>query len=92
MDNAEASAMARKVASQLRADPRSIDAIVVPPGTPDGYRMPQPSAPLTVTEDSIMGPDFGEECRKLALRLKPNEVGVVGDLLWDYHIIVRLSP
>ena len=82
--NADAAKIASDVFAQLKAKPDAIDALVKQysedPGSLRG-------TPYTVTSDSPMVPEF----KKLALRLKVGEVGVV-KTQFGYHVMERVAP
>ncbi|HPH67233.1 MAG TPA: peptidylprolyl isomerase [Kofleriaceae bacterium] len=83
-DNAAAAALAKELADKLRAAPDQIDALVKEhsedPGSKGGD-------PYEVKEATQFVPEF----KKLALRLKENEVGIV-KTQFGYHVIERVAP
>lgn len=82
--NAETAAIATDVAGKLRAAPDQIDALVKQysedPGSLGGE-------PYTIDKDTQFVPEF----KKLALRLKENEVGIV-KTEFGYHVMIRVPP
>ena len=82
--NAEAAELAQGYLEQLRADPSKIDALVKEhsedPGAASGE-------PYEVKADTSFVPEF----KKLALRLKEKEVGIV-KTTFGYHVIERVPP
>ncbi|MGE0547187.1 MAG: peptidylprolyl isomerase [Kofleriaceae bacterium] len=82
--NDEAAKLAQEVASQLRARPDMIDALVKKHGEDPGM---QSGNPYAVTATSGFVPAF----KNLALRLKVNEVGIV-KTEFGYHVMLRVPP
>ncbi|MGE0871451.1 MAG: peptidylprolyl isomerase [Kofleriaceae bacterium] len=82
--NEEAAKLAQEVASQLRARPDMIDALVKQHGEDPGM---QKGDPYVVTASTGFVPPF----KNLALRLKVNEAGIV-KTDYGYHVILRLPP
>jgi parvulin-like peptidyl-prolyl isomerase len=82
--NAEAAQLAQDYAAQLRADPSKIDALVKQFSEDPGA---QSGDPYTVKTDTAFVPEF----KKLALRLKEKEVGIV-KTSFGYHVIERVAP
>ncbi len=82
--NEEAAKLAQDIAAKLKADPSTIDAQVKAssedPGSLSGD-------PYPVEKDSPFVPEF----KALALRLKPNEVGIV-KTAFGYHVMMRVPP
>ena len=82
--NAEAAKLALGFADQLRADPSKIDELVKANSEDPGA---QGGDAYDVKADTAFVPEF----KKLALRLKPNEVGIV-KTAFGYHVIMRVPP
>ncbi len=82
--NAEAAALAQDFASKLRANPDQIDALVKANSEDPGS---QGGEPYTITKDTPFVPEF----KKLAMRLKEKEVGIV-KTQFGYHVIERVLP
>ncbi len=82
--NAEAAKLALEIADKLRAAPDQIDALVKEDGEDPGAMA---GDPYTVTATSQFVPEF----RKLALRLKLNEVGII-KTTFGYHVMERVPP
>ena len=82
--NAEAAALAQDIAAKLRANPDAIDALVKEHSEDPGS---QGGEPYTITKDTPFVPEF----KKLAMRLKEKEVGVV-KTQFGYHVIERVAP
>ncbi|MGE5181880.1 MAG: peptidylprolyl isomerase [Acidobacteriota bacterium] len=82
--NAEAAALAKEIYGKLKANPDQIDELVKQysedPGSLKGD-------PYTVKADTPFVPEF----KKLALRLKEKEVGIV-KTQFGYHVIERVLP
>ena len=82
--NEEAAKLAKDYLAQLTADPTKIDALVKEhsedPGSASGD-------PYTVKAETAFVPEF----KKLALRLKMNEAGIV-KTSFGYHVIQRIAP
>jgi len=82
--NAQAAALAKDVADQLRKDPKAIDALIQKysedPGSLGGE-------PYTITAAARFVPEF----KKLGLRLKEGEVGIVRTS-FGYHVMERVAP
>ncbi len=83
-DNAAAAALAQELATKLRAAPDSIDALVKEHSEDPGAKSGEP---YEVKESTEFVPEF----KKLALRLKEKEVGVV-KTQFGYHVIERVAP
>jgi parvulin-like peptidyl-prolyl isomerase len=83
--NAEAAALAQQIADKLRANPASIDALAKEQSEDPGSA--QSGDPYEVKDDSPFVPEF----KNLALRLKPNEVGIV-HTQFGYHVMIRVTP
>ena len=83
-DNAAAAALAQKLAAALRAAPDSIDALVKEHSEDPGAKTGEP---YEVNEATKFVPEF----KKLALRLKEKEVGLV-KTQFGYHVIERVAP
>jgi parvulin-like peptidyl-prolyl isomerase len=82
--NEEAARMALAIADELRADPSRIDELVKASSEDPGS---QSGEPYTVKTDTSFVPEF----KKLALRLKEKEVGIV-KTSFGYHVIERVAP
>ena len=82
--NAEAATLALQYAEQLRADPSKIDDLVKAHSEDPGS---QSGEPYEVKTDTSFVPEF----KKLALRLKEKEVGIV-KTTFGYHVIERVAP
>jgi parvulin-like peptidyl-prolyl isomerase len=82
--NAEAAQLAQDTAAKLKAAPDQIDALVKELGEDPGSLS---GDPYTVNAESQFVPDF----KKLALRLKLNEVGIV-KTSYGYHVMERITP
>jgi parvulin-like peptidyl-prolyl isomerase len=82
--NAEAAKLAQDVAAKLRANPGSLDAVIKElsedPGSLTGD-------PYTINKTT----QFVEEFKNLALRLHPNEVGIVKSV-FGYHVMMLAAP
>lgn len=83
-DNAAAAALAQELAVKLRAAPDSIDALVKEHSEDPGAKTGEP---YEVREATKFVPEF----KKLALRLKEKEVGLV-KTQFGYHVIERVAP
>ena len=83
-DNAAAAALAQELAAKLRAAPDSIDALVKENSEDPGSKSGEP---YEVKETTQFVPEF----KKLALRLKEKEVGLV-KTQFGYHVIERVTP
>jgi len=81
--NAEAAKLAQDIAQKLRDHPDQIDAVVKETSEDPGSLTGEP---YTVDKDTPFVPEF----KNLALRLKPNEVGVVKSA-YGIHIIKRVQ-
>jgi parvulin-like peptidyl-prolyl isomerase len=82
--NAEAAQLATDIAQKLREHPDQIDAIVKATSEDPGSLTGEP---YTVDKDTPFVPEF----KNLALRLKPNEVGIV-KTAFGYHVMMRVPP
>jgi parvulin-like peptidyl-prolyl isomerase len=82
--NDEAAALAQDVATKLRANPDSIDALIKEHSEDPGSLTGEP---YTVTADAGFVPEF----KNLALRLKEKEVGIV-KTTYGYHVMERVPP
>jgi len=82
--NAEAATLALQYAEQLKADPAKIDELVKAHSEDPGS---QSGEPYEVKTDTSFVPEF----KKLALRLKEKEVGIV-KTTFGYHVIERVAP
>ncbi len=82
--NADAAKLAQDIEAKIKANPADIDAIVKAssedPGSLSGD-------PYTVDKDTPFVPEF----KNLALRLNPNEVGIV-KTQFGYHVMMRMPP
>lgn len=80
--NAEAATLAQGVATKLKADPDSIDALIK-----ESSEDPQSLSgePYTIKADVPFVPEF----KNLALRLKEKEIGIV-KTAFGYHVIERV--
>ena len=83
-DNAAAAKLAQELAVKLRAAPDSIDALVKEHSEDPGAKSGEP---YEVKESTQFVPEF----KKLALRLKDKEVGLV-KTQFGYHVIERVAP
>ena len=83
-DNAAAAKLAQELAAKLRAAPDSIDALVKEHSEDPGAKSGEP---YEVKESTQFVPEF----KKLALRLKEKEVGLV-KTQFGYHVIERVAP
>jgi parvulin-like peptidyl-prolyl isomerase len=83
-DNAAAAKLAREILAKLQADPKQIDALVAANGEDPGMASGEP---YEVTTDTPFVPEF----KKLALRLKLDEAGIV-KTQFGYHVILRVPP
>lgn len=83
--NEEAAKMAKDVLAQLQADPKKIDELVKTLSEDEGSAKSGESYPIDAHTQFV--PEF----KKLALRLKPNEAGIV-QTVYGYHVIERLPP
>lgn len=81
---AEAAELATKVADELRKDPDAIDRLVKKHSEDPGSLR---GTPYTVTAKSRFVPSF----KKMALRLKEKEVGIVRSD-YGYHVMERVPP
>lgn len=79
-----ASKLAQELANKLRADPKTIDALVKEhsedPGSLSGE-------PYVLTANARFVPEF----KNLGLRLELNEVGIV-KTRFGYHVMIRVTP
>jgi len=82
--NAEAAQLATDIAQKLREHPDQIDAIVKSTSEDPGSLTGEP---YSVDKDTPFVPEF----KNLALRLKPNEVGIV-KTAFGYHVMMRVPP
>ncbi|MEO6771942.1 MAG: peptidylprolyl isomerase [Kofleriaceae bacterium] len=82
--NAEAAKLATDIAQKLRDHPDQLDAIVKESSEDPGGVTGEP---YTVDKDTPFVPEF----KNLALRLKPNEVGIV-KTAFGYHVMMRVPP
>jgi len=82
--NAEAAKLAQDIAQKLRDHPDQIDAVVKETSEDPGSLTGEP---YTVDKDTPFVPEF----KNLALRLKPNEVGIV-KTAFGYHVMMRVPP
>jgi parvulin-like peptidyl-prolyl isomerase len=82
--NADAAKLAQDVLSQLKADPNKIDDLVKQYSEDPGGKT---GDPYTVNKDTPFVPEF----KKLALRLKEKEAGIV-KTQFGYHVIERIAP
>ncbi|HET9625354.1 MAG TPA: peptidylprolyl isomerase [Kofleriaceae bacterium] len=82
--NEEAAKLAQDIAAKLKAAPDQIDAISKESSEDPGS---QSGEPYTIKADA----PFVEEFKKLSLRLKMNEVGIV-KTQFGYHVIERVTP
>ena len=81
----EAEKLAREIAAKLKAKPDQIDALVKQHSEDPGSA--QSGEPYTVKADTPFVPEF----KNLALRLNPNEVGIV-KTQFGYHVMMRVAP
>jgi len=81
--NAEAATLAQSIAAKLKANPESIDALIQESSEDPGSLT---GDPYTVKADTAMVPEF----KKLALRLKEKEVGIV-KTTFGYHVMERVG-
>ena len=81
---ADAAKLAEEVAAKLRANPAELDALIEAHSEDPGSLSKEP---YSVTTDAPFVPEF----KKLALRLQPNEVGIV-KTVFGYHVMVRATP
>lgn len=82
--NAEAAKLAQDVAAKLAASPAAIDAVVKESSEDPGSLSGEP---YTVDKDTPFVPEF----KNLAMRLNPNEVGIV-KTQFGYHVMMRVPP
>ena len=82
--NAEAAKLATDIAQKLRDHPDQLDAIVKESSEDPGSLTGEP---YSVDKDTPFVPEF----KNLALRLKPNEVGIV-KTAFGYHVMMRVPP
>jgi hypothetical protein len=85
--NAEAAKLAQDTATQLKADPSKIDALVKSLSEQPGGGDPEP---ITLNKNTTLPPEF-KILVDLSLRLQPKEVGIVKSPL-GYHVIERVPP
>ncbi|HVV84121.1 MAG TPA: peptidylprolyl isomerase [Kofleriaceae bacterium] len=83
--NAEAAKLAQDIASQLKADPTKIDALM------KQYSEDPGSAKIGRTYTITPDAGFVEPFKKMGLRLKVNEVGIVRTD-FGYHVMLRVTP
>jgi parvulin-like peptidyl-prolyl isomerase len=83
--NAEAAALARQIADKLRANPASIDDLAKESSEDPGSA--KSGEAYEVKPDSKYVPEF----KQLALRLQPNETGIVRTQ-FGYHVMMRVAP
>jgi parvulin-like peptidyl-prolyl isomerase len=83
--NAETATLALDIAAKLKANPDAIDDLVKQYSEDPGSA--SSGEPYTVKEST----GFVEEFKKLALRLKEKEVGIV-KTAFGYHVIERVPP
>lgn len=83
--NAETATLAQDIAAKLKANPDQIDDLVKQYSEDQGSV--SSGEPYTVKTASR----FVEEFKKLALRLKEKEVGIV-KTMFGYHVILRVPP
>jgi parvulin-like peptidyl-prolyl isomerase len=82
--NPQAATLAKELLAKLAANPAQLDALVKEHGEDPGMKSGEP---YTVADDSPFVPEF----KKLALRLKLNEAGIVRTQ-FGYHIMMRIAP
>ncbi len=82
--NAQSAKLAREILAKLKKDPGQIDALVKEHSEDPGSLR---GTPYTVRADGQMVPEF----EKMALRLEPNEAGIV-KTRFGYHVMMRLAP
>lgn len=82
--NAEAADLAKKYLAELQNDPKKIDQLVKEHSEDPGSKSGEP---YEVKADTAFVPEF----KKLALRLKEGEAGIV-KTSFGYHVIERVAP
>ena len=82
--NAEAAQLAQDIAAKLKANPDSIDVVVKASSEDPGSLTGEP---YDVKPETKFVPEF----KKLALRLKMREVGIV-KTQFGYHVMIRVPP
>jgi parvulin-like peptidyl-prolyl isomerase len=82
--NADAAKLAQDIYNQLKANPDKIDELVTKYSEDPGGKTGEP---YTVNKDTPFVPEF----KKLALRLKEKEAGIV-KTQFGYHVIERVAP
>lgn len=82
--NAEAAALAQQLLAKLQANPDALDALVKEHSEDPGS---QSGDPYEVKAETQFVPEF----KQLALRLRPNEAGIV-KTSYGYHVIMRVPP
>ncbi len=82
--NDEAAALAQDIAAKLKAKPEAIDELVKQYSEDPGS---QTGDPYEINKDTPFVPEF----KKLAMRLKEKEVGIV-KTTFGYHVIERIAP
>src|SRR6185437_2164319 len=85
--NADAAKMAQDIRDKLKADPSQIDTLVKTVSEQPGGGDPEP---IELNKQTKLPPEF-KPLVDLALRLQPNEVGIVSTPL-GYHVIMRVPP
>jgi parvulin-like peptidyl-prolyl isomerase len=82
--NADAAKLAQEVLAKLKAKPEDIDTLAKETSEDPGS---QSGEPYTIAQDT----PFVEEFKKLSLRLKEKEAGIV-KTKYGYHVIERVPP
>jgi parvulin-like peptidyl-prolyl isomerase len=81
---ADAARLAQAVATKLRANPSSLDALITEHSEDPGSLTHEP---YSMTADTPFVPEF----KQLGLRLEIGEVGIV-TTRFGYHVMVRIAP
>lgn len=81
---ADAAKLAEEVAAKLRANPAALDALIEAHSEDPGSLTEEP---YSIASDAPFVPEF----KKLALRLRLDEVGIV-KTTFGYHVMVRVTP
>ena len=85
--NADAAQLALDTMQKLKADPSQIENLVKTMSEQPGGADPEP---ISLNKDSAVPPEF-KQLVELALRLQPNEIGIVRTPL-GYHVMERVPP